>query len=500
MSKVIKINPADNVAVALEDLKPGEIPEIDGASFEIIEFIPRGHKFALDNIPEKSDIVKYGYPIGHSLKDIKKGGLVDHNNIKTNLEGVIDYGTLRPEEFGKEENIDRKETTFQGYVRKDGNIGIRNEIWVIPTVGCVNGIAHNIVERFKEKFPPTGIDGIFAFHHPYGCSQLGTDHENTRIILSDMVHHPNAGAILVVGLGCENNQPKDFEKLCGDYDKSRVKFMVCQEIEGDEIEAGVKVLKDLYEVASRDSREEVPMSKLKVGLKCGGSDGFSGITANPLLGRFTDYLCEKEHGTAVLTEVPEMFGAETILMRRSKDKDVLAKTVSMVNDFKEYFLSHGEPVGENPSPGNKAGGISTLEEKSLGCVQKAGSVPVVDVLKYGERISKPGLNLLTAPGNDLVASTALAAAGCQLILFTTGRGTPFCTFVPTVKVSTNSSLFEKKRKWIDFNAGCLAEGASFDETLEKFIGFIKEVANGRHLYSEDNILHEIAIFKSGVTL
>ena len=500
MDRYLKINQADNVGVALADLSAGEVVVIDNQPLEIAENIPRGHKFALEDLEEKRNVVKYGFPIGHTLTSVKKGQLVNHQNIKTNLDGVISYDKIKPLSNQCPEAVNTTESTFMGYERRDGTVGIRNELWIIPTVGCVNGIAQQIADRFKTEVNPSGIDGVYAFHHPYGCSQLGEDHENTRIILSDMVHHPNAGGILVVGLGCENNQPKEFEKLCGDYDRERVRFMVCQEIEGDEIEEGLKILKELYEKARTDERKEVPMSKLRVGLKCGGSDGLSGITANPLLGYFTDYLCEKENGTAILTEVPEMFGAETILMSRSTDKNVLDKTIEMINDFKEYFLSHGEPVGENPSPGNKAGGISTLEEKSLGCVQKSGSVPVRDVLKYGERISKNGLNLLSAPGNDLVAATALAASGCQLILFTTGRGTPFCTFVPTVKISTNTPLFEKKRSWIDFNAGRLVEGDSFEETLNDFIQYIKQVADGKHVCSEDNIMHEIAIFKSGVTL
>ena len=385
-------------------------------------------------------------------------------------------------------------------MRPDGQVGIRNEIWVLPTVGCVNGIIKQIVDRVNAETKAEGVDGIFAFPHNYGCSQLGDDHENTKKILRDMVHHPNAGGILVVGLGCENNQPKVFEEFCGEYDRERVKFMVCQDIEGDEVEAGVKMLTDLYEKARKCERTEVPASKLRIGLKCGGSDGFSGITANPLLGEFSDWLCDVEGGTTVLTEVPEMFGAETILMERCANDKLLGDTVSLINNFKEYFLSHGEPVGENPSPGNKAGGISTLEEKALGCTQKSGKSPVFGVMEYGERISEHGLNLLSAPGNDLVASTALAAAGCQMVLFTTGRGTPFGTFVPTMKVSTNSGLAKRKPTWIDFNAGRLVEDQTMDQVLKEFIEYVLSVANGELVNSEKAGIHEISIFKNGVTL
>ena len=341
------------------------------------------------------------------------------------------------------------------------------------------------------------------FPHNYGCSQLGDDHENTRLILRDMVLHPNAGGVLVVGLGCENNQPREFEKLLGDYDRQRIRFLISQEVEGDEVEAGVKIVKELYEQAQKDERVSVPISKLRVGLKCGGSDGFSGITANPLLGAFSDWLCA-QGGTTILTEVPEMFGAEHLLMRRAISDDVLQDTIRLINDFKEYYLRHGQPVGENPSPGNKAGGISTLEEKALGCTQKGGTSPVVGVLKYGDRLSahcSSGLHLLSAPGNDLVASTALAAAGCQLVLFTTGRGTPFSTFVPTLKVATNSDLARRKPQWMDFDAGTIvSQSEPMDTLLKRFIMHVIAVADGHPTHAEEAHIHDMAIWKNGVTL
>lgn len=378
-------------------------------------------------------MIKYGFPIGHTRHAVAKGAFLDHNDIKTNLAGQLDYSDISIKDANPAapgSGLKGAEATFEGFERADGQVGIRNEIWVIPTVGCVNGIVKQIVDRVNAETGAKGVDGIFGFPHNYGCSQLGDDHENTKKILRDMVHHPNAGGILVVGLGCENNQPRVFEEFCGDYDRDRVKFMVCQEVEGDEVEYGVKVLTELYENARKCVRTTQPASKLRIGLKCGGSDGFSGITANPLLGEFSDWLCDVEGGTTVLTEVPEMFGAETILMERCSSPELLGSTISLINNFKEYFLSHGEPVGENPSPGNKAGGISTLEEKALGCTQKSGKSPVFGVLEYGERIHNHGLNLLSAPGNDLVASTALAAAGCQMVLFTTGRGTPSARSCP----------------------------------------------------------------------
>lgn len=503
MKDYLKINPADNVAVAINPLKAGMTVNVGGEDITLVCDIPAGHKFALRNIAEGENVIKYGFPIGHTRHAVARGAFLDHNDIKTNLEGQLDYSDIRI----KNSNVpapgsalEGEAMTFNGYVRPDGQVGIRNEIWVIPTVGCVNGIMKQIVDKLNAETGAKGVDGIFGFPHNYGCSQLGDDHENTKKILRDMVHHPNAGGILVVGLGCENNQPKIFEEFCGDYDHDRVKFMICQEVEGDEVEEGVKILRGLYENARKCVRTAVPVSKLRIGLKCGGSDGFSGITANPLLGEFSDWLCDNQGGTTVLTEVPEMFGAETILMERCADDKLLADTVSLINNFKQYFLSHGEPIGENPSPGNKAGGISTLEEKALGCTQKSGKSPVFGVLEYGERIHNHGLNLLSAPGNDLVASTALAAAGCQMVLFTTGRGTPFGTFVPTMKVSTNSNLAHRKPTWIDFNAGQLVEDKAMEDVLNDFVDYVLRIANGELVNSEKSGIHEIAIFKNGVTL
>ena len=420
---------------------------------------------------------------------------MNEKNIKTNLEGLREY------EFNPQptpEQSSGKPLSFKGYRRKNGEVGIRNEIWVIPTVGCVNGITHRLTDRLQQETQGAGVDAIVAFPHNYGCSQLGDDHENTRKILRDMVLHPNAGAVLVVGLGCENNQVGAFREILGDYDTERIRFMETQKVD-DELETGMALLRELYAIASQDQRTDIPLNELRVGLKCGGSDGFSGITANPLLGVFSDFLVA-QGGTTVLTEVPEMFGAETILMNRSESKAVFEKTVHLINDFKSYFIENKQPIYENPSPGNKAGGISTLEEKSLGCTQKSGKSAVKDVLMYGDRLSTKGLNLLSAPGNDLVASTALAASGCHLVLFTTGRGTPFGTFVPTVKISTNSPLAKNKPGWIDFNAGTLTEGVSMDTLCKQFIQFILNVAEGKQTNNEQKGYREIALFKSGVTL
>ena len=493
---ILKINKADNIVIALRNLNKGEVIDVDGKEITLTNDVNRGHKIASLAINEGDKVAKYGFPIGYALKDISAGEHIHTHNIKTNLKGIQEYSyaPYLPEA----KIVQPRNLSFRGYRREDGRVGIRNELWIVPTVGCVNGTAEKIIERFKEEVGEVSLDNLMVLKHNYGCSQLGDDHLNTRTILGDVVKHPNAGGVLVLGLGCENNTMPEFVQSLGKFNSQRIKFLVSQEV-SDEITEGVKILKELYDQMAKDLREEIPLSELKVGLKCGASDGFSGITANPLLGRFTDFLVS-QGGTAVLTEVPEMFGAETLLMDRAKNQVVFDKIVALINDFKQYFIQYKQPVYENPSPGNKAGGITTLEDKSLGCTQKAGTAIVVDVLKYGETLKTKGLNLLSAPGNDLVASSALAAAGCQMVLFTTGRGTPFGSFVPTMKISSNTQIFQLKPHWIDFNAGSLIEDVELEDMLEDFIDYILEVASGEWVNNEKNQFRELAIFKTGVTL
>ncbi len=495
MKEFIKIHDEDNVLVVLRTYTTGETIEFNGIKIRANDDIPKGHKIAIKEIKKNDVVIKYGQPIGFVLEDIVPGDHIHVHNTKTKLRGTNDYS------FNQnlaDRDIQNEGRVFMGYRRKDGSVGIRNELWIVPTVGCVNGTGQMIVDTFKSEGNILSIDHVEVYKHNYGCSQLGEDHENTKKILRGLVKHPNCGGVLVLGLGCENNQVADFKEFLGEIDEQRVKFLVTQEVE-DEIEEGIQRIKEIYDAMKDDQREEVPLSELKVGLKCGGSDGLSGITANPLLGEFSDYLIA-QGGTSILTEVPEMFGAETILMERAKDEDTFHKIVALINDFKEYFLTNKQTIYENPSPGNKTGGITTLEDKSLGCTQKAGHSKVVDVVKYGDISKARGLNLLSAPGNDLVAATALAAAGCHIVLFTTGRGTPFGTFVPTMKISTNSELYNKKKNWIDFNAGTLVEDKSMEDVLVTFIDYVIEVASGERVNNEKNQFREIAIFKTGVTL
>lgn len=441
-----------------------------------------GHKYALRDLPAGETVIKYGNPIGHLTRDVRKGEHIHSHNMETNLSGTLTYAYDGMHAKAQKEQTDR---TFLGYVRKDGSVGIRNDVWIVNTVGCVNKAAEQIAAK----------TGAFAFPHPFGCSQLGDDQSVTQKILRGLVNHPNAGGVLVLGLGCENNNIEVFKKTLGGYDPERVKFLNCQDV-ADEVSEGVRIVRELQEYAARSVRTPVPVSELVIGLKCGGSDGFSGISANPLVGRVSDKLIAMG-GSAVLTEVPEMFGAEHLLMKRCENREVFEKTVALINNFKEYYARHGQVCYENPSPGNKAGGITTLEEKSLGCVQKAGSAPVVDVLDYGDTVRKKGLSLLNGPGNDMVAVTNLTAAGCHLILFTTGRGTPLGAPVPTVKIATNRTLAEKKNGWIDFDASPVLDGADLDGALTDYI---LSVAEGKETRNEQRGFREISIFKDGVTL
>lgn len=457
------LHPLDNVEVNLEN----------------------GHKYALRDIRAGEPIIKYGSPIGHATQDIAKGEHVHSHNLKTNLDGVLEY-TYQPD-FRPVVPVESG-LTFQGYVRENGDVGIRNDVWIVNTVGCVNKTASRLAQ----------LTGAKHFEHPFGCSQLGDDGKITQLILRGLVNHPNAGGVLVLGLGCENNNIEVFKKVLGDWDPRRVRFLNAQDCP-DEIGEGVRLIRELQEYAGGFSRQAVPIEKLRVGLKCGGSDGFSGITANPLVGAFSDRIISYGAG-CVLTEVPEMFGAEHLLMQRCPTPELFQKTVDLINNFKAYFLRHGQAVYENPSPGNKAGGITTLEEKSLGCVQKGGLSPVADVLDYGDRVKVGGLSLLNGPGNDLVAVTNLTAAGVHLILFTTGRGTPAGGPVPTVKIATNHALAERKKGWIDFDASPLLDGVSMEEMTGRLLEYVLRVASGEKAANERGGYEEISIFKDGIVL
>lgn len=457
------LHPLDNVEVNLEN----------------------GHKYALRDIRAGEPIIKYGSPIGHATQDIAKGEHVHSHNLKTNLDGVLEY-TYHPD-FRPVVPVESG-LTFQGYVRENGDVGIRNDVWIVNTVGCVNKTASRLAQ----------LTGAKHFEHPFGCSQLGDDGKITQLILRGLVNHPNAGGVLVLGLGCENNNIEVFKKVLEDWDPRRVRFLNAQDCP-DEIGEGVRLIRELQEYAGGFSRQAVPIEKLRVGLKCGGSDGFSGITANPLVGAFSDRIISYGAG-CVLTEVPEMFGAEHLLMQRCPTPELFQKTVDLINNFKAYFLRHGQAVYENPSPGNKAGGITTLEEKSLGCVQKGGLSPVADVLDYGDRVKVGGLSLLNGPGNDLVAVTNLTAAGVHLILFTTGRGTPAGGPVPTVKIATNHGLAERKKGWIDFDASPLLDGVSMEEMAGRLLDYVLRVASGEKAANERGGYEEISIFKDGIVL
>ena len=490
----LKINPNDNVIVALKDYHVGETIVLDGETIALVDAVPSGHKMAIAAISAGETVIKYGAPIGSAKVDIAVGCHVHTHNLKTSLDGLLEY-TYTP---SLSESTKREATYFEGFRRPDGKVGIRNEIWIVPTVGCVNTNAERMAKNAQALIGGT-IDGIYAFPHPYGCSQLSEDLENTKRALAGLINHPNAAGVLVLGLGCENNAVEDMQEILGTWDESRVKFLVCQDVE-DEYEAAERLLEELADRAKSFSREPIPMGELIVGLKCGGSDGFSGITANPLVGAFTDRLIA-EGGTALLTEVPEMFGAETILMNRCETPALFEQTVALINDFKQYFIDNNQVIYENPSPGNKDGGISTLEDKSLGCTQKGGTANVTDVLGYAEAAKTRGLNLLSGPGNDLVSISNMTASGAHVILFTTGRGTPFGTAAPTVKISSNTELATRKSGWVDFDAGPLLTGVSMDTLRDELYEYIRDLASGKvQTKSEETGAREFTIFKTGVTL
>lgn len=492
---ILVIHPADNVAVALHALAAGATVSAGGQTVTLAADVPCGHKFARTAIRAGEPVRKFGQPIGSATVDIPAGAWVHTHNVRTNLDGVLDY-TFEPQPPASLPTVPPR--TFLGYARPNGDVGIRNEIWIIPTVGCVNEIAQTLARRMNETGLPVGVSGIRAFPHPHGCSQLGTDHESTQRILAGLARHPNAGGVLLVGLGCENNTMASFRALLPDAGSGRYRFLSVQE-SPDELAEGMQLLRELVGFAAQTPRSPQPLAKLRVGLKCGGSDGFSGLTANPVVGAFSDRLVAAG-GTTVLTEVPEMFGAEALFLNRCASREVFADCVGMINGFKEYFQRYNQVVYENPSPGNKAGGITTLEEKSLGCLQKGGTSEVVSVLPYGGRLARPGLNFLTGPGNDIVSLTALAAAGAHIVLFTTGRGTPLGGPVPTLKISSNSDLAQRKPRWIDFDSGRLIAGVPLPVLADELLDLVLATADGRPARNEENGFREIAIFKDGVTL
>ena len=503
-ARLIRIHPNDNVAISVQALVAGSVVTFDGRRITLEQDVPAGHKVALARIAAGQPVVKYGFAIGRALVDLQPGSWVHSDALQTQLTGQLSYRFAASAPRPQSEN---SMPTFMGYRRRNGRVGTRNEIWIINTVGCVNHAAERIARLAADRFAAQAgerfrgrIDGIHSFSHPYGCSQLGDDLHNTQAALAGMLRHPNAGGVLVLGLGCENNQMSSLLAQAGDVDGDRLRFFNTQEVI-DEVEEGLDAIESLVAVMESDEREECPVSDLVLGMKCGGSDGFSGITANPLVGRIADRLTELG-GAVLLTEVPEMFGAEQVLLERAADERVFNDIVAMINGFKEYFTQHNQPIYENPSPGNKAGGLTTLEEKSLGAIQKGGQATVTDVLRYGQPVRAPGLALLESPGNDGVSSTAMVASGATMLLFTTGRGTPLGFPVPTVKISSNSEIAQRKPHWIDFNAGELLDGtADMTALSERLFAFILDVASGRALTNnEKHGYREIAIWKEGVTL
>lgn len=450
-----------------------------------VEVRADGQKYALTAIEAGEPVIKYGYPIGKATGKIAAGEKVSPANLHSALSGTGEWQYRKAAEI----TPPGEPLYFDGYLRKDGSAGIRNGLWIIPTVGCVNGVARALTAKC----------GATALTHSYGCSQLGDDLLCTRHTLAALAKHPNAGGVLLLGLGCENNTMDEMRAALGDYDPERVRFLTAQEVE-DECAAGERLLAELAARISADKKQKIPFSALRIGVKCGGSDGYSGITANPAVGRVSDAFYAAG-ADVLMCETPEIFGAEELLLSRAKSEAVFEECGRTVRGFRQYFINHREPISENPSPGNIAGGITTLEEKSLGCVQKAGQLPLCGTLTPGDKPANgQGLYLVPGPGNDMVSSTLLAAAGAQLILFTTGRGTPFVSPVPTLKIASNNALAAKKPHWIDFNAGVLTNGETMERTAAELFSLCRAVLGGALTAGERNGYADIALFKNGVTL
>jgi altronate hydrolase len=494
---LFRIHPSDNVAVALSAIHAGQKLEADLTALTDIQ---AGHKIALRDLRAGEAVIKYGYPIGVASQEIPAGSHVHSHNLVSAMAATLQRGNFKA--AAPTTAPAAKPATFEGYRRPDGSVGIRNEVWIINTVGCVNHTATRIADLANKKLGSSAIDGVYTFNHPFGCSQLGDDLIDTQKLLAGLARHPNAGGVLLLGLGCENNQMKDFITRLSGASSERFRYFNAQDVD-DELENGVNLVCELAEYASQFKRTTIPASELVIGMKCGGSDGLSGITANPLVGRIADKLAAVG-GTTILTEVPEMFGAEQVLLDRATNACTYDATIDLVNNFRDYFRKHNEPIDENPSPGNKDGGITTLAEKSLGCVQKGGDAPIGQVLTYGERVTPGagGIALLNGPGNDGVSGSALTASGAHIVLFTTGRGNPMGFPVPTVKIATNTPLAQHKKNWIDFSAGPVADGtATMDELADGLFDLVLDVASGRkHTRNEVNGYREIAIWKDGVTL
>ncbi|MDP1559944.1 MAG: altronate dehydratase family protein [Pirellulaceae bacterium] len=515
-----RLHPQDNVVVSLqgsetgspweEELANGGPDRAVGTTVVAMEPIPAGHKMAIRPIAAGQWVIKYGLPIGLAQTDIAVGQRVHVHNVKTGLDAGIatqpDWEPLPAAPLttpilttGDDPN------QFLGYLRENGQVAIRNEIWILNTVGCVNQTAQQLAawanRTLVGRVP--NLDGVYAFSHPYGCSQLGDDLQATRNILSGLTRHPHAAAVLFLGLGCENNQLQMQLDAIGPEALKKVRWFSTQDV-SDEMEQGRQWLTEMAQQISRYTRQPLPANKLILGMKCGGSDGFSGLTANPLLGRIADWHCAMG-GTSLLTEVPEMFGAEPVLLGRCDQPSTRTAVDQMIETFKDYFRQHDQPISENPSPGNKDGGLTTLEEKSLGCVQKGGTAALIkQCVPYGGQASAElgGLGMVNGPGNDGVSITALTAAGAHLVLFTTGRGTPMGAPAPTMKIATNPTLAKQKPGWIDFSAGDFITGtATLDELRDRLWEQILRVASGQQeAKNELNGYREIAIWKIGVTV
>lgn len=475
MNTLLRLHPKDNVALALRPLPSGARVSVEGISLFTRDPIPYGHKVALVSIPKGGRIIKYGYPIGRAVRSISPG---EHVHVHNTESGRAHGDTARPVIREESSLIPRfPQDTFLGFRRQDGRVGVRNHVLVMASVHCVNGG----VERIGREVP-----GVVALPHIYGCSQLGEDLAQTRRVLEGYVSHPNVGATLIVGLGCEALPTR--ELVDGLRDRGyRVELLLLQEIGGSRaaVRKGKELAAELLGEVGKLRPEPVPLSELVVGVECGGSDAWSGVTANPAVGAIADALVA-HGGTVILSEVTEFIGAEHILAARAISPEVGKAILRAVARREGVAVEMGVDLrGAQPSPGNMEGGLTTIEEKSLGAIVKGGTTPVREFLGYGERPSARGLVVMDTSGNDLESVTGMVAGGAQVVLFTTGRGTPVGNpIVPVIKISSNTPLYERMRDDLDFDAGSILRGEPPTSVAARLAALLLEVAGGRPTQAE----------------
>ena len=481
MTRALTLNPADDVAIVLEALEPGTA--VESLNLSAAEAIPAGHKIARHAIAAGSVVRKYGQVIGEAVRDIAAGAHVHTHNLAMSEARAgaaigVDARTHRP----------LSGASFEGFVRADGSVGTRNYIGVLTSVNCSATVARRIADAFPDSSLPRGVDGVVAFTHQGGCggSSLSTDTAVLQRTMAGYARHPNFAAVLVVGLGCEANQIPDWLAREGLEPNADLRTLTIQEAGGTSraIEAGLVAVREMITRASTARRQTVSAAHLTVGLQCGGSDGWSGVTANPALGAAVDLLVA-HGGRAMLSETPEIWGAEHLLLRRATTPEVADRLLARLEWWRAYADRHGMELNNNPSPGNLAGGLTTILEKSLGAVAKSGATPLNDVIGYAEPVTAPGLTFMDSPGYDPCSATGQIASGANLLAFTTGRGSVFgAKPAPSIKLASNARLASWMDEDMDIDASPVLNGVSLAAMGELIFARMLAVASGEPAKSE----------------